>query len=252
MQSVSFAERLEALMHGVSYFPVRTEQDRELIYRLRYDCYLNEKAITENPLRRYFDRHDEDENVFIFGICYDGQLAGSIRMHICSPYWPTGPGMDVFPEILGPMIERGESFVDPTRFVVDERVRRATSLMPFATLRLAAMAADHFDTEQILATVRIEHTPFYRRIFQLEPLSEPRHYPSLTKPIVMMSNYTDIIRDAVYTRYPVFSSDPEERFELFGPSRSQDFGVSRRASVNDNEGRIFRKYERNTTSLVGS
>ena len=211
----------------------------EEIYRLRYDCYLAEGAIEPTDRAQFFDDFDEYPNCFHFGIRFEGRLVSAIRLHVCSPEYRAGPGLSVYPETLGPIVDRSESFIDPTRFVVDASIRRATPFMPFATLRLAAMAADHFDTTQILATVRIEHVPFYRRIFGLAPLTKPRAYPTLTKPICLMANYTDVIREEVYARYPVFSSDPGERIALFGPSRSRDFLHFGAPSANDNAGRNF-------------
>lgn len=233
----SFAEKLSSLMEKVSYFRALDERSLDRVYRLRHDAYMQEGAIEPRADLRFADAHDDDPNALIFGIELDGVLAGSIRLHVCSLAHPNGPGLDVFPDVLTPMLERDESFVDPTRFVVDATVRRATSLMPFATLRLASMAADHFRTDQILATVRIEHVPFYRRIFCLEPKSEPRIYPSLKKPIVIMSNYMADIRDGVYERYPIFSSTNSERSSLFGPSRRLDMEDAPSLPFNDNAGR---------------
>ncbi|MCB8838828.1 hypothetical protein [Aurantimonas sp. VKM B-3413] len=166
----------------------------------------------------FYDAHDEDPNAFIFGIEFDGWLAGSIRVHVCSPEMPYAPGLEVFSDILEPLLEAGESFSDPTRFVMDPKIRAETPLMPHFGLRLGSMACDHFGLDQILATVRLEHAPFYKRLFGMTMLCGERDYPSLKKPICMMAGYMSDIREKSYRRVPIFPSTPAERAMLYGPS----------------------------------
>ncbi|UIJ72807.1 acyl-homoserine-lactone synthase [Aurantimonas sp. HBX-1] len=237
-----FALKVSSLLEDIEYDRVETDEQREAVYRLRYDCYLSEAAIDPREHPRFTDPFDEQDNGFLFAIRYRDRLISSIRLHIATPEYPDTPSMTAFADVLGVLTGRGETFVDPTRFVVDRRVRAATALMPYATLRLAAMAADHFDTDHIIATARLEHTPFYRRIFQLEPRTQPRDYLGLVKPLCLLSNDTETIRERVYTRYPIFSSDPEEREALFGVSRSTDFLNRHAMLANDNDGRPFRRY----------
>ena len=150
----------------------------EEIYRLRYDCYLAEGAIEPTDRAQFFDDFDEYPNCFHFGIRFEGRLVSAIRLHVCSPEYRAGPGLSVYPETLGPIVDRSSpSSIPPASSSMRASAGRLP-FMPFATLRLAAMAADHFDTTQILATVRTEHVPFYRRIFGLAPLTKPRDYPT--------------------------------------------------------------------------
>lgn len=209
----------------------------ERIFRLRYDSYRSEGTIEADAGERFSDAYDEAPNVFIFGIEQEDELLASIRMHVCSREMPFAPGLDVFPDILGPMLERGESFVDPTRFVVRRHSRRAMGNLPFATVRLAAMAAEHFDTDHILATVRIEHAPFYRRFFDMELLSGERTYPGLARPICLMAGRWQEIKTSSYHRVPDFDSGARERMRLFGLSREIALGMTAAPPFNDNPAR---------------
>ena len=237
----ALALRVAYLLDEIDYELVETGEQREAVFRLRYDCYLAERAIEPNEAELFSDVFDGQDNGFLFAVRFQGRLIGSIRIHIATPERPNSPSMTAFPDVLGPILERGETFVNPSRFVIDGNVRLATPLMPYATLRLASMAADHFDTDHIIATARPEHTPFYRRIFQLEPRTSPRDYPGLVKPLCLMSNDTDTIRERVYTRYPIFSSDPEERAAVYGPVRPVSLLNRHALRMNDNV-RVFRRY----------
>lgn len=221
-------------MKEVRYFVATNPSELESIYRLRYEAYIQEGAIEPRADQRFADSHDEDDNAFILGIEMSGELVGSIRLHVTTPNAPYGPGMDVFPDVLGPLLDRGESFVDPTRFVVDKRVRHSTSLLPFAGLRLGSMLADHFDATYMLATVRIEHVPFYDRMCLLHPRTPPRNYPGLKKPICLCYNYMEVLREALHPKFPVFKSTRAERVSLYGPSTALPTFTGRIPIANDN------------------
>ena len=68
----------------------------------------------------------------------------------------------------------------------------------------------------VLATVREEHQAFYRRVFGHRVICEPRHYPSLTKPISLMALDYPLSRERVLHNRPFFRSTFFERRMLFG------------------------------------
>jgi hypothetical protein len=190
-------------------------RERDAIFRLRYRAYLRENAILPNPTGRLTDDYDRMENCLIFGLWHEDALLSSVRLHILSKEHFHGPALDVFPDIVVPLIERGALLVDPTRLVVDRDAARRYPLLPHLTVRIACMASEHFAAEYCLATVRSEHAAFYRRLFSFEQVCEPRPYPGLTKPICLMLGDMARIRDRVAARYPLFTSTLAERALLF-------------------------------------
>jgi hypothetical protein len=70
----------------------------------------------------------------------------------------------------------------------------------------------------LLATVRVEHQAFYRRVFGHRVICDARHYPSLTKPISLMALDYPTARDRVLQRNPFFRSSLFERRMLFSSS----------------------------------
>jgi len=70
-----------------------------------------------------------------------------------------------------------------------------------------------------LAAVRVEHQAFYRRLFMMKPLCEPRMFPNLTKLFSLMGiNYMPV-RDQIIRRYPFMNSSMAEMTALFGRER---------------------------------
>lgn len=203
------------LLSRVEYRRARTEAEKEAIYRLRYRAYLHEGAIAPNDDGRLTDRFDDAPNSWIFGVFVDGQLASSLRISVATPAMPDTPAVEAFPDLLLPELALGKTIVDPNRFVADPLRGVKFPALPYATLRLAYVACAHFNADIGTATVRREHQAFYRRVFLHQPLCEPRPYPTLTKPLSLMSVHYPSMRGRVFARYPMFRSTQIERTQLF-------------------------------------
>jgi hypothetical protein len=194
---------------------IRSDDEREAVGRLRYEAYLREGAIDSSPVQSFTDPNDEDSNAWVFGLYLDEQLASSIRLHIATPEAPSFPSLGVFADLLAPELEAGKTIIDPTRFVTDQRLARLYPSLPYVTLRLCWLAAEYFDADHLLAAVRPEHQPFYRRLFNHRPICGPRSYPSLSKPITLMTVDYRQAADRIYRRFPFVRSTYFERRMLF-------------------------------------
>jgi hypothetical protein len=203
------------VLDQVDYRLAETEEEKDAIYRLRYRAYLNEGAIEPNRDQRTTDCFDDTPNTWIFGVYIEGALASSIRVSVATAESWTSPSVDVFPDILHRELARGRVIVDPTRFVADpDRAKRFPEL-PYVTVRLGYVACGYFNADIGLATVRAEHRAFYRRVFLQEPLSEPRLFPGLLKPVGLMAADYPAIRERVFQRFPFMRSSSFERRMLF-------------------------------------
>jgi len=215
---LSFADRVQQLLDVIDCRVVQSDDEKDEIYRLRYRAYLQTGAITPNESERLVDKYDGAENLQLFGLYIDGKLASSIRMHVANEQCPTIPAMGVFSDVLSKELEAGKVILDPTRFVTDPAQSKQYPALPYVTLRLCWMAADYFDADHFLATVRTEHQAFYRRVFRHHTVVAARDYPMLTKPICLMSVYYRDVADQVLRRYPFFHSSFFERRMLFEPA----------------------------------
>ncbi|PCI05962.1 MAG: hypothetical protein COB78_05155 [Hyphomicrobiales bacterium] len=200
------------------------------MYRLRYEAYMRENTIDENEAGIFRDAYDDLENCWIFAIYIDGRLISSIRLHVISPKFPKGPSLDVFPDVIGPMIEEGKTLIDPTRFVAEAGAMERYPELPYLTMRAACMAYEYFDASYCLAAVRREHVAFYRRVFHSIPLCEPRAYPSLKKPICLLKLDVGEGRERLLNRYPIFESSFTERRMIF-EQRDMALAMNNSASI---------------------
>ncbi len=242
-----FSGSLLDILDNVSYARVDPGVIDDPIYKLRYRAYTREGFMDHNPEEVCVDDLDAVPNGMSFGIYIAGELVSSIRLHHVTADNRRSPSMKVCPDILGPMLDQGMTFIDPSRFTADHEASLAYPALPFLTLRMAAMASVHFAANQCLALVRPEHGAFYKRVFGSEPLSDVRTYPGLHFPVVLFGATVDSIRSKVAGRFPFFLSTETERVQLF----SQQIGTDANQRV---EASARQAYEsaRNALHLVTS
>jgi hypothetical protein len=211
----AFSERVSRLLQRIDCRRADSAEEREAIFRLRYQAYLREQAILPNAAKLFTDPYDDTDNVYLFGLYLDGELASSIRIHVGSRERPYFPSLEVFRDVLEPKLDAGKVIIDATRLVSDERLSRLYHALPYATVRINWLAAAYFENGYSLAAVRPEHRPFYRRTFRLRLICETRDYPYLIKPLCLMANDYPSVADYVHQRYPFFRSTLAERRKLF-------------------------------------
>jgi hypothetical protein len=210
-----FSNRVSELLDRLDCRIAETPEEREPIFRLRYEAYLREGAIAPNNTCIFTDPYDDLPNARIFGLYLGSELASSIRIHVTSAEHADFPSYHVFEDLLHPQIQAGRVIVDPTRFVTSKVLSQLNPGLPYATLRLCWLASEHFRAEHFLVAIRTEHQAFYRRTFRHRLICDARPYPLLAKPISLMTVNVMDVAEQVYERYPFFRSTYFERRMLF-------------------------------------
>jgi N-acyl-L-homoserine lactone synthetase len=211
----SFSDSVVELLGRIDARRADSAEQREAIFRLRYDAYRRDDMIPANPSATFSDAYDQTPNAYLFGLYMDGKLASSIRIHVASREYPDSPTLLAFPDYLQPELDAGKIIIDPNRFVADESLARLHGALPYATLRLCHLAAEYFHADLALASVRVEHQAFYRRAFNYQVLCEPRPYLLLARPLSLMAIHYASVAEVVHRRYPFLRSTYAERRMLF-------------------------------------
>jgi len=216
----SFRDRIKSLLARIDCRPATSNKRRAEIFHLRYEAGMRERALSQHSSLTFSDRYDNAGNVHLFGLYIDNELASSIRLHIASKYRHQFPSLDAFADVLQSELEAGQVVVDCTRFVADERLAQIYRELPYATLRLCMLAAEHFKADYLITAASPTHQAFYRRAFNFRPISGPRLHPDVAIPVRLMTlNYPAAVDD-LYGRYPFFRSTSAERRKLFGHAGS--------------------------------
>jgi hypothetical protein len=211
-----FALTLIDLLDRVQYRRVSLDEQFDPVYRLRYEAYRREDFIPINSQQITRDDYDDARNCYCFGVYIDDKLVSSIRLHIATPDDPTSPSRAIWPDVLGGILDKGGSYIDPSRFTADHDASLAYPALPYLTLRMAVMACEHFKATYCISSVRPEHAPFYRRVFGSEQLAGEGYWGELAFPVCLYASYIPVMYPRVITRYPFFNSTAEEREILFG------------------------------------
>jgi N-acyl-L-homoserine lactone synthetase len=215
----SFSNRIALLQARIDCRAATTGEQREAIFRLRYEAGMRERPIAQRSSLTFSDRYDNTGNVYLLGLYIDDELASSIRLHIASKEQPQFPSLDVFADALQSELDVGRVIIDGTRFVADEHLSQLNRELPYATLRFCMLAAEHFHADYLITAASPPHDAFYRRAFNYRPTSERRLHPDLATPVRLMTLNYPTAADDLYRRYPFFRSTPAERWKLFGNSK---------------------------------
>lgn len=207
--------RTTRLLDEVDYRRIETHADKDMILRLRHESYVRYNVVAPTRHKRLIDRFDDLDNGSLFAAFIGGKLASSLRIHVLAHEQPESPAFDAYPDVLGPEIEAGKTFIDPNRFVADYAMARAYPEIPYITLRLFYMAAIFFGADAVTATVRLRHQAFYQRGFGFRTVCPPRSYPQINSPVVLMLLDFKAERERIAQRHPYFRSSPTERSSLF-------------------------------------
>lgn len=222
-----FSGALIDLLDRVEYRRVSVDDQFDPVYRLRYDAYRREEFVPFNNHEVVRDEFDGLPNCHAFGVYIDGELVSSVRFHHLTRDNRTSPSYSVFKDILDPILDRGDTILDPGRFTTDHEASLAYPALPYLTLRIPTVAVQHFGVRYVLSTVRPEHAAFYRRVYRSEQWAEARYYHGLSFPMVLLACEIPVMYDDLLRRYPFFRSMREERERLFGAAGRSGTGIVR-------------------------
>jgi hypothetical protein len=215
LQVSNFARQLLNFLDRVEYRRIVSAEDFEEIGRLRYRSYMTRNVMEDAFDGAIIDDVDRDSHAYVFAVYIDGQLVSTLRIHYITPEHRKGVSAELFPEILGPMLDAGLSFVDPVRFATEPTLLSEYPAIPYISLRIAAMASEYFAADYCLAAVKPLHAAFHKRVFGAKVIAEPREHEGYGIKVGLCAAPIRAIRDAVAIRYPFFKSQPHERRNMF-------------------------------------
>lgn len=220
-------ERIIDLLDRVTYKRAVDGEDMEQVYKLRYDAYRRVRLIDGNAVDfeggKYSDSHDGTPNCFVFGVYLDGSMVGTIRLHVADRHRRWMPSAGFVPHLINRWLDEGLVLVDATRFAHVDGLGGAGRLLPYATIRLTALAGVHFDADYNVQLLQSHHASFYAKATASE-LIEVRQASFAGEPFEMSVMRADFpyMRKRCAAERAYFLSSRREREQLFG-GRHQGF-----------------------------
>ncbi|HEY4040536.1 MAG TPA: hypothetical protein VGM32_01690 [Rhodopila sp.] len=167
----------------------QTKQDA---YRLRYQSYLASGFIEPNETGLFQDQYDSLPNCQTTVIYDQGVAVASVRT--CTLAFGSSqrsPAIDTYPQEVAELLRQSSTIgiggrgIETTR-LVRSPVGENNQGLVFLLYRLAGYLGMRAHTQVLLACVRQNHVPFYRRL-GYDPVTPPRPYPGLSCPMLLMS-----------------------------------------------------------------
>lgn len=217
-RSMAFATRVASLLERIEYRRADFEEEKDAIFRMRYEAYSREGYIERNSTGLFTDPDDEKPNAWLIAIFIDGALASSIRLHIASRPEHFMPVTQGFPDIILPRLQAGELIVDASRMTSRLEFARAYPFLPYIAIRSTFVAEDYFGADFVTAACRPEYQAAYRRLGRAVNWAPPRPYPPLTRLQALMAYQCKISGPFMRKRFPFLRSTREEQLRLFGRS----------------------------------
>src|SRR5690606_14908614 len=144
-QMTAFTRSVYDVLSRTEYRRCDKGEDPEDIYRLRYKSYRRHGVGLDMESGTMHDDLHETDNVYRLGVYIDQQLGSPMNTHHLSAKHREGPSTQAFGDIVNPMIDAGDTFIDPSRFAADPDWSRIYPQIPYITLRLAGMACFYFN-----------------------------------------------------------------------------------------------------------
>jgi hypothetical protein len=205
--------------------------ERDAIFKLRYQSYLRAGLISENSFGRCIEPADHADSTYLIGLCIDRRLVSSLRLQIGSLATPNFSSLELFPDVLEPILRNDKTVIDMSCVVTDGELARPYVWLPYMNLRSWIMAAEHFHADYIAAAVRPQHQVFYQRVLNCELHSELRLLPHhLTGVGLVILDYASSAK-RLYENLPFLRSTACERQQLFERNRTPIKGAGLQPSV---------------------
>ncbi len=132
----------------------------------------------------------------------------------------------------------GKIVIEYTRLAAKLSLASIHPELTYLIMRPGYMAAVHFHADLAIASPRLEHAAFYKRIFGGELWCQPREYPGLTAKFACMGSDFHTVRSVIEVRYPFYKSTASERQALFGPEHGGPKRRLREASAPDSRAQL--------------
>ena len=209
-----FSSGLLELLDRVEYRRIVSSEDMEAVGRLRAESYAKGNVLSCDIGESLVEEIDFDSHAYVVGLYIEDELVSTLRVHHLTPEHRKGSSIKLFGDVLNPMLDRGMTFIDPSRFAAKSSMAEECPGLPYVTLRIATMASEFFDVNHCLASVKVMHAAFYRRVFGFFEMAAARELPDYSFPLVLCAE-DPANRHDVARRFPVFKSHPYEQRLLF-------------------------------------
>jgi hypothetical protein len=112
-----FSASVMRFLENIEYRRVDNADDLEDVARIRYKAFTMVGLAPQNGTL-LIDDLDFKPNAHVMGIFFDEQLVSTIRIHHVTSAQRDSVAVSHFPDVMNPLLDAGQTFIDPVRFAV--------------------------------------------------------------------------------------------------------------------------------------
>jgi hypothetical protein len=183
---IALADTVAELLERVELSRVGNAVSLEQIASFRYRCYRHSDMVEWRRDQKLIDDGEETPNSFIFVMRMGKVLIGTFRIHYVESAKDFSQARDEFPDVIGPLLEKGETYLEPTRLAIEPAIRAEYPQMKLVFMAAFAALAGILKPRHVFFVVRREHVPFYTRGFGFQQIKEERPYHGIKQPLALM------------------------------------------------------------------
>jgi hypothetical protein len=171
--------------------------------------------ISPNLFGRHIEPADNAAYAHLVGLHVDRRLVSSLRLQVGNDSTACFSALELFPQVLEPMLSSDKTIVDMTRPATDGELGRRYVWMPYLILRAWIMAAEHFHADYVTAVMRPQHQLFYQRLLDSEVHSAVQPLPHCPSGLGLVILDFASSAKRLFENLPFLRSMPSERKQLF-------------------------------------
>jgi hypothetical protein len=213
--SIRRTAQLSYFSRRVTYRLATSHDERDAIFKLRYQSYLLTGLISKNSFERYIETADHAANSYLIGLYVGCKLVSSLRLQIGSATTPNFSSLELFPHVLKALLEINRTIVDMGCVAAEGGLSGLYVWLPYLALRPWIMAAEYFHADYMVAATRPEYRPFYQRALGCELHSGLQPAPHHTGRVALVTLDFATSAKRLYESFPFLRSTPAERQRLF-------------------------------------
>lgn len=153
-------------------------EEREEVFKLAYNCYLDKGFIKPNPKKWYIQNYDIDsETVSLMVKDINNKIAGSLTLVFseCSKL----PAERIYYDELNELKKKGEKLVEVSRLVIANEYRNSKEVLLLLINYLLIYSYHIKEYTSIIIEVNPRHKVYYKNLLQFTEIGNEKACPTV-------------------------------------------------------------------------